>query len=383
MPPPPRILDSHIHLWPHTSTNPAGHAWMTPGGPLTKQHSLSDYFAATSTTSSPSSPSPTVHGAVYIETDRTLSSSSSSPPPDILTRASQPLAELRWLRRLVAGTPAAGEGFAAGDGAVLWGAVPWLPADAGSADELRAYLAAAEEAAGPQAWARVVGWRFLLQGIGEERALGRVLDGEGWARGLREVLGPRGWCFDVGVDARGVGAWQVERVVEACERVNREGEGEGEGEAGPAVRFVLNHLCKPDMQQHPATPAQHDEFSRWSAAIRRAARSPHTYMKLSGAFSEMGGDPDHLPWTPERVLDRMRPWLDVLFDAFPPERIMFGSDWPVCNVRGGASAWKSWVAAVEAILDAYGLTDEQRDRVWYGTAVEAYRLSPPTEKKET
>ncbi|KAL1620935.1 L-rhamnono-gamma-lactonase [Diplodia seriata] len=152
---------------------------------------------------------------------------------------------------------------------------------------------------------------------------------------------------------------------------------------GRADHIHADHLCKPDMQQHPATPAQHDEFARWSAAIRRAARSPHTYMKLSGAFSEMGGDPDHdLPWTPERVLDRMRPWLDVLFDAFPPERIMFGSDWPVCNVRGGAAAWKSWVAAVEGILDVYGLTDEQRDRVWYGTAVEAYRLSPPTERKK-
>ncbi|KAF4545628.1 Amidohydrolase [Lasiodiplodia theobromae] len=357
MPPPPRILDSHIHLWPHTSTNPTGHAWMAPGGPLTKQYSL--------TSSTP----PRVRGAVYVETDRTLANDAKA---DILVRAAQPLEELRWLRRLVTGTPAPGEGFAPGDGAVLWGLVPWIPVDVGLAD-LRAYLAAAEEAAGPEAWARVVGWRFLVQGIKDEEAFGRVVGG--WTEALREV-GRRGWCFDVGVDARSGGVWQVERAVEACERVNDGGDGVREGEE---VRFILNHLCKPDMEQHPTTPAQRDAFDRWSAAIRRAARSPHTYMKLSGAFSEIADQDPSAPWTPERVLERMKPWLDVLFSAFPPERIMFGSDWPVCNVRGpgDARAWSCWAAAVEKILDAYGLTEEQRDRVWYGTAVEAYRLSPP------
>ncbi|OJD35487.1 amidohydrolase family protein [Diplodia corticola] len=381
MPPPPRILDSHIHLWPHSSTNPAGHAWMAPDGPLTRQFSLSDYLAASSSSTTSSTPAPSrVLGAVYIETDRTL-----TPSPSILTRAAQPLAELRWLRRLVTGSPLPGEGFAGaggdGDGAsLLWGVVPWLPVD-GTVGEMREYVRAAEEAAGPEAWARVVGWRFLLQGRRDEGALGEVLGGEGWVEGVREVLvrggkGGKGWCFDVGVDAGGAGAWQVERGVEACERVN---EGVGEGEEG--VRFVLNHLCKPDMQQHPTTPAQLDAFARWAAAIRRAGRSPHTYMKLSGAFSEMGPDSASLWTDPERVLARMRPWLDVLFDAFPPERIMFGSDWPVCNVQGGGdSAWRCWVNAVERILDAYGLTEEQRDRVWYGTAVEAYRLTPPGEK---
>lgn len=145
------------------------------------------------------------------------------------------------------------------------------------------------------------------------------------------------------------------------------------------ISGMIDHLCKPDMEQHPTTPAQRDAFDRWSAAIRRAARSPHTYMKLSGAFSEIADQDPSAPWTPDRVLERMKPWLDVLFSAFPPERIMFGSDWPVCNVRGpgDARAWSSWVAAVEKILDAYGLTEEQCDRVWYGTAVEAYCLSPP------
>lgn len=143
--------------------------------------------------------------------------------------------------------------------------------------------------------------------------------------------------------------------------------------------YVADHLCKPDLEQHPSTPEQRDAFERWAAAMRRAAGLGNTYVKLSGAFSEMADQDAAAPWTPDQVLERMRPWLDVLFDAFPPERIMFGSDWPVCNVRGPGDglAWKSWVRAVERILEAYGLTDEQRDRVWYGTAVEAYRLKVP------
>lgn len=228
MPPPPRILDSHIHLWPHTSTTPAGHAWMAPGGPLTKQHSLSDYSAATATPLPPSPSSP-LRGAVYVETDRTLAPSDAQ---DVLARAAQPLDEIAWLRRLVTGTPAAGEAFAPGDGAVLWGLVPWAPVD-GGVDALRTYLARAEEVAGAQTWARVRGFRFLVQGLRGRARFDAVVGSEAWVGALRE-LGRRGWCFDVGVDARGGGVWQVERAVEVGERVN------GGREEGEAVRFVLS-----------------------------------------------------------------------------------------------------------------------------------------------
>lgn len=218
MPPPTRILDSHIHLWPQTSTNPSAHAWMTPDGPLTRQYSLSDYFASTTSQSSPSSrssPPPPLLGAIHIETDRTL-----HPPPH---PHAQPLAELSHLRHLITGstTPPSGPGAN-----TLWGLVPWAPLDA-TPSELRAYLAEAERVAGPETWARVVGWRFLVQGVRDEGAFGAVM--EAWVEGLREVAG-RGWAFDVGVDARGVGVWQVERVVESL------------GKVGEGGRFVLSEF---------------------------------------------------------------------------------------------------------------------------------------------
>ena len=98
-------------------------------------------------------------------------------------------------------------------------------------------------------------------------------------------------------------------------------------------------------------------------------------MKLSGAFSELS--PGRVPQTSASdIVDRMAPWLDHVFRSFGPARVMFGSDWPVCNVRGPAAedSWVVWRDVVECALARKGLGDEERRMVWGGTAVEAYRL---------
>jgi L-rhamnono-1,4-lactonase len=58
---------------------------------------------------------------------------------------------------------------------------------------------------------------------------------------------------------------------------------------------------------------------------------------------------------------------------------MFGSDWPVCNVRGPGNelSWVHWRRVVEAILEHYNLSGEEKQRFWSETAVEAYRLNTP------
>ena len=100
---------------------------------------------------------------------------------------------------------------------------------------------------------------------------------------------------------------------------------------------------------------------------------PKTYMKLSGAFSEL---PSLSP-TPEpdisSLVDRVQPWTDAVFDAFGPGRVMFGSDWPVCNVGGGGSdAWRRWKRVVEGVLERRGLSEEQKRDVWGLVAMRAY-----------
>lgn len=98
-------------------------------------------------------------------------------------------------------------------------------------------------------------------------------------------------------------------------------------------------------------------------------------MKLSGAFSELSSDRVS-ETSASDIVDRMTPWLDHVFRSFGLHRIMFGSDWPVCNVRGPATedSWVVWKDVVEHTLARRGLKEEEKQMVWSGTAAKAYRL---------
>lgn len=119
----------------------------------------------------------------------------------------------------------------------------------------------------------------------------------------------------------------------------------------------------------------HPEFLGWKElTTKMACASTKTYMKFSGAFSELPPlAADSKPDITDLV-DRLRPWTDTVFDAFGAERIMFGSDWPVCNVGGGGNdvSWRRWQEVVDAVLDRRGLSEEQKQGVWGGVAVKAY-----------
>lgn len=103
------------------------------------------------------------------------------------------------------------------------------------------------------------------------------------------------------------------------------------------------------------------------------ARFPKTYMKLSGAFSEFLPLSSLEPDIPS-LAEKLGPWTDVIFDAFGPERVLFGSDWPVCNVGGGGNevSWRRWKAVVEEVLDRRRLTEDQKKAVWGQVAASAY-----------
>jgi L-fuconolactonase len=85
------------------------------------------------------------------------------------------------------------------------------------------------------------------------------------------------------------------------------------------------------------------------------------YCKLSGLTTEA----HHDNWR----LDDLRPYVDVALEAFGPQRLMFGSDWPVCTL---ATPYQRWVDTVEALIA--GASEDERARLWAGTAIEAYRL---------
>jgi L-fuconolactonase len=125
-----------------------------------------------------------------------------------------------------------------------------------------------------------------------------------------------------------------------------------------ATTFVLNHAGKVPV----ATGWRSAESERWAAAITELATSDNLVCKLSGLTTMA-----HLDrWT---VAD-LRPFVDHLLDRFGPDRLMFGSDWPV-SLRAGT--YQITVDAVGELLAA--LTAPERAAVLGGTAVRTYTLS--------
>lgn len=124
----------------------------------------------------------------------------------------------------------------------------------------------------------------------------------------------------------------------------------------PQQTFVLDHLAKPPVREGATEP--------WATQLRELAALPNVSCKLSGLVTEA----DWVRWTP-RALAR---YLDVALEAFGVERVMFGSDWPVCLV---ASSWARWLETIEAWLGL--LSPDERAAVLGGNAARIYRLELP------
>ncbi|MGD0841965.1 MAG: amidohydrolase family protein [Candidatus Acidiferrales bacterium] len=86
----------------------------------------------------------------------------------------------------------------------------------------------------------------------------------------------------------------------------------------PEQPFVVDHIAKPLIKMR--------EIDSWARHMRLLAAGPNVYCKISGMITEA----DWKAWRPEDFA----PYLDVVFDAFGPDRLMFGSDWPVCLLAG-------------------------------------------------
>lgn len=374
---PSKLLDTHIHLWPSTSVSPTNHGWMTPGHFLTRRHGILDYKAATR--ASPVQPS----AFIYVETDRYLSSltpdlsndevvalSESLEAKKAVTQklqrwAHEPLEELKFLRRIVEGTPQDGDGFDPTDGAKMVGCVIWAPFHLPT-QLFELYLQIAQETSGPRLWQRVVGFRYLLQAVKEESTLRTLLESQEWLRNvlqLRSGRGGKGWAFDIGVDTHSGGVWQVEAAADMVQTIR----GMEGGGANGTVKFVLNHLCKPDL----STSAS-ESSARWLSAMKRVAAEPDVYMKFSGAFNEFAPSPT--PTDIPSLVDRLQFYTRHVFELLGPGRTMFGSDWPVCNVGGpvGDQNWNLWRQVVERTLE--GLNIEDTESVWWRAGCRAYEV---------
>lgn len=115
--------------------------------------------------------------------------------------------------------------------------------------------------------------------------------------------------------------------------------------------FVLDHIAKPKIAA--------GEMQPWADNLRKLAAFPNVYCKLSGLVTEA----DIHNWTP----DQLRPYVETVLDAFGPERVMFGSDWPVCTCATNYSAWRGLVGEFISRL-----SENEQAQIMGETALKAY-----------
>ena len=121
----------------------------------------------------------------------------------------------------------------------------------------------------------------------------------------------------------------------------------------PDVTFILDHCGVPDIAS--------DAHEGWAKGIAEIAKRPNVRLKLSGivAYADAGS------WT----VETLRPYVATVLDAFGPQRIVWGSDWPVVTLGGTLSVW---VAATHALLA--NLSDAERSAILSGNAAKIWQI---------
>ena len=120
----------------------------------------------------------------------------------------------------------------------------------------------------------------------------------------------------------------------------------------PELAIVIDHGAKP--------PIAAGKISAWAIAIDGLAALPQVFCKLSGLLTEAGAD---------QPSDVLKPYVDHLVEAFGPQRLMWGSDWPVLNLAGDYGAWLALARELSGLSHEADLT-----ALFGGTARRFYRI---------
>jgi L-fuconolactonase len=178
---------------------------------------------------------------------------------------------------------------------------------------------------------RFKGVRHIAQSEPDDAFLARA----DVVRGIA-ALEPFGLAYDILIYAR-----QLPAAIELARRL-------------PRQRFVLDHIAKPEIKGGRLSP--------WKERIQELASFPNVLCKVSGMVTEAA-------WRGFTAAD-FRPYLDVVLRAFGPERLMFGSDWPVCTL---AADYGTVAGIVQGALAGHPAAE--REAVLGGNAAHFYRIT--------
>ena len=230
----------------------------------------------------------------------------------VVVQARESIEETLWLMERARLTPA------------ICGVVGWAPL---TLDELPDILDCFGRGS------KLVGFREVVQGKHDGYLMQPAFN-----RGIDELT-KRGYSYDVLIQER--------QLLEAIQFVDRH----------PYQKFVVDHAAKPRIFS--------GELEPWKSNLQELARRPNVYCKISGLVSEANWQ----TWSE----DSLRPYLDVCVEAFGPQRLMAGSDWPVCLVASSYCRW--W----EVLTHYFANFSESETRLILGeNALEFYGLSVPS-----
>ena len=122
----------------------------------------------------------------------------------------------------------------------------------------------------------------------------------------------------------------------------------------PNQKFVIDHIAKPDIKS--------GSIDSWKKGIEEIAKFSNVWCKISGMVTEA----DWKNWKPEDL----KPYLDVIFENFSTDKLMYGSDWPVLNV---ASDYHEVVKTLEDYISKFSI--EEQNKIWFENANSFYKLN--------
>jgi L-fucono-1,5-lactonase len=129
-------------------------------------------------------------------------------------------------------------------------------------------------------------------------------------------------------------------------------------EEEPRLHAVIDHISKPEIKAGKMEP--------WNDLISKIARHQNVFCKLSGMVTEA----DHRVWEPEHL----RPYIEHVLDSFGEDRVMFGSDWPVCLLAG---SYAEVINALRTVV-ADRLSPSGLAKLFSGNGTRFYGLTEPT-----
>jgi len=150
------------------------------------------------------------------------------------------------------------------------------------------------------------------------------------------LLGEWGFSFDICI--RATDLINAAKLTAAC----------------PDTQFILDHCGNPQVGS--------TDMAKWRADITKVAENPNIVCKISGFIASLQKD----KWKPKDLA----PVIQHVYSEFGAERVVFGSDWPVCNL---AANYRGWVTALRSIVNAR--TDKEKRQLFYDNAARIYKVS--------